>query len=81
MNALAKTFIVLAAIGAINWGLIGFFNFNLVDAIFGGGSEEITSMGSRVVYALVGLAGLATLFVLPRLHAAEHTSLRTRPTV
>lgn len=80
MNALAKTLIVLAVIGAINWGLIGFFNFNLVDAIFGGGSEEVTSTGSRVVYALVGLAGLAALFLLPRLHAAEHTALRTRPT-
>jgi uncharacterized membrane protein YuzA (DUF378 family) len=80
MNALAKILIVLAAIGAINWGLIGFFNFNLVDAIFGGGSEEITSTGSRVVYALVGLAGLAALAFLPRLHAAEHVPLRTRPT-
>lgn len=79
MNALAKTLIVLAAIGAINWGLIGFFNFNLVDAIFGGGSEEITSTGSRVVYALVGLAGLAALLVLPRLHTAEHVPMRTRP--
>ena len=80
MNALAKTLIVLAAIGALNWGLIGFFNFNLVDAIFGGGSEEITSTGSRVVYALVGLAGLAALCLLPRLHTTEHMGLRTRPT-
>lgn len=80
MNALAKILIVLAAIGAINWGLIGFFNFNLVDAIFGGGSEEVTSTGSRVVYALVGLAGLAALGFLPRLHATEHGDLRTRAT-
>jgi uncharacterized membrane protein YuzA (DUF378 family) len=79
MNALAKTLIVLAAIGALNWGLIGFFNYNLVDAIFGGGSEEVTSTGSRVVYALVGLAGLVALFLLPRLHATEPIAPRTRP--
>lgn len=80
MNGIAKTLIVLAAIGAINWGLIGFFNYNLVDAIFGGGSEEVTSTGSRVVYALVGVAGLAAIFFLPRLHATEQPTLRTRPT-
>jgi uncharacterized membrane protein YuzA (DUF378 family) len=68
MNALAKTLIVLAIIGALNWGLIGFFNFNLVDAIFGGGSAEETSIASRVVYAIVGLAGLFALATLPRLH-------------
>lgn len=68
MNALAKTLIVLAIIGALNWGLIGFFNFNLVDAIFGGGSAEETSIASRIVYAIVGLAGLFALATLPRLH-------------
>jgi uncharacterized protein len=67
MNALAKLLIALAIIGALNWGLIGFFNFNVVDAIFGGGATEQTSGISRVVYALVGLAGLAALFFLPRL--------------
>ena len=46
---------IVAAIGALNWGLIGFFNWNLVDAIFGGGAREATSAGSRVIYALVGL--------------------------
>jgi uncharacterized protein len=64
-NVLAKILITIAIIGAINWGLIGFFNFNLVDAIFGGGSVEETSAVSRVVYALVGLAGLAALVTLP----------------
>jgi uncharacterized protein len=63
-NVLAKILITIAIIGAINWGLIGFFNFNLVDAIFGGGSAEETSAVSRVVYALVGLAGLAALATL-----------------
>lgn len=67
-DALSKVLIVIAIIGAVNWGLIGFFNFNLVDAILGGGSAEETSSMSRIVYALVGLAGLASLLMLPRLH-------------
>ncbi len=58
---------VVAIIGAINWGLIGFFNWNLVDAIFGGGAREQTGAVSRFIYALVGLAGLALAFLLPRL--------------
>jgi hypothetical protein len=66
-NWIIKTLIVLAVIGALNWGLIGFFNFNLVDAIFGGGAREVTSGLSRFIYALVGLAGIAALFGLPRL--------------
>ncbi len=64
----------LVIIGAINWGLIGFFNWNLVDAIFGGGSAEQTSTASRVVYALVGLSGLALAFGLPAL-ASDRTTV------
>ena len=72
MNGLAKTLIIIAIIGALNWGLIGFFNFNLVDAIFGGGSHEQTSTISRVIYAIVGLCGLVALVTLPKLHAEDH---------
>lgn len=60
---------IIALIGALNWGLIGFFNFNLIDAIFGGGSSEMTSTFSRVIYALVGLAGIAALALLPRIRS------------
>lgn len=67
MNGLIKTMLVVAIIGAINWGLIGVANFNLVDAIFGGGYVEETSPLSRVIYTLVGAAGLVGLFLLPRL--------------
>ena len=45
--------LVLIIIGAINWGLIGLFNFNLVDAIFG-----TMSVISRIIYILVGISGL-----------------------
>ena len=53
-NGWDKFFLILVIIGAINWGLIGFFQFDLVAWIFGG----ITAVWSRIVYALVGLAGL-----------------------
>jgi hypothetical protein len=74
----AKTLLVIAIIGALNWGLIGVFNWNLVDAIFGGGSVEQTSAVSRVIYVLVGIAGLAGIFLLPRLHATPMTTPHTR---
>ena len=45
--------LVLMIIGAIVWGLIGLFNFNLVGAIFG----EMSIL-SRIIYTLVGIAGL-----------------------
>ena len=51
---------VLVVIGAINWGLIGFFEFNLVSALFG----EMTAL-SRIVYALVGLAGVYEIVAVP----------------
>lgn len=47
----------LVWIGAINWGLIGFFNFNLVNEILGGAPTI-----ERVVYALVGLSAVFMLF-------------------
>ncbi|RKQ29650.1 DUF378 domain-containing protein [Oceanobacillus halophilus] len=51
LNSLTLTLII---IGALNWGLIAFFQFDLVAAIFGGQNEFL----SRVVYGLVGLSGL-----------------------
>ncbi|HVH44867.1 MAG TPA: DUF378 domain-containing protein [Labilithrix sp.] len=63
--------IALVVIGAINWGLVGLFNFDLVAAIFG----HLTAL-SRVVYVLVALAGLylvvdaARLREEPRHHRA-----------
>ena len=50
----------LVIVGALVWGLIGFFNFNLVAAIFGAGS---VAMISRTIYALVGLSALWLLIV------------------
>ena len=54
--------LVLVAIGAINWGLIGFFDFDLVKTIFGN-----MTLVSRIIYALVGIAGLYSLSFFGRL--------------
>ena len=53
MNVIDKIALVLIIIGAIYWGLIGFFIFNLVDTIFG----SMTVL-TRIIYALVGISGL-----------------------
>lgn len=53
MKALYVTALVLVVVGGLNWGLVGFFDYNLVDALFGEGSAL-----ARVVYALVGLSAV-----------------------
>lgn len=73
-----RVVLAIAIVGALNWGLIGFFNWNLVDAIFGGGAFEETSTASRVVYALVGLAGLASIAFLIPARGREPGTVRHR---
>lgn len=46
--------LILVIIGALNWGLIGLFQFDLVASIFGGMGAVL----SRIIYSIVGLAGL-----------------------
>lgn len=53
MKIIDKIALALIIIGAINWGLISVFNFNLVAAIFG----DMTIL-ARIIYGLVGLSGL-----------------------
>ena len=53
MKVLDNIALILILIGGINWGLIGFFQFNLIDSIFG-----TFSIISRVIYALVGLSSI-----------------------
>lgn len=54
MYTLDKIALVLVTIGAINWGSIGLFNFDIVSSIFSGGAYFI----ARIIFTLVGLAGL-----------------------
>lgn len=58
--------LILMIIGSINWGLIGLFDFNLVDAIFGD-----MSLFSRIIYVIVGVAGLYGITLI-----AEQTDVR-----
>ncbi|MCI8965137.1 MAG: DUF378 domain-containing protein [Clostridia bacterium] len=53
MKIIDKIALVLIIIGAINWGLIGFFEFDLVKTIFG----DMSTL-SRIIYGLVGISGL-----------------------
>ena len=59
MKVIDKIALVLIIIGAINWGLVGVLNFNLVTTIFGNGS-----LLTNIIYALVGVAGLFNIWIL-----------------
>jgi len=60
MSTLQRIALAIVVIGAINWGLIGLFQFDLVAAIFGG----ISPVPQRIVYGIVGLCGLYCLSLL-----------------
>ena len=60
MRTLEIIALTLTIIGAITWGLIGLFDFNLVALIFGGAKSMLT----KIVYILVGIAGLLDIKVL-----------------
>lgn len=59
METLQKTCLVITIIGAINWGLIGLFDFNLVETILGSDNWL-----PRIVYILVGICGLINIMIL-----------------
>lgn len=61
MKALDAIALLLVIIGAINWGLIGFFQFDLVASLFG----DMSGL-SRIIYALVGIAGLYAISFFAR---------------
>ena len=56
--------LILIIIGAINWGFIGFFYFDLVSVIFGN-----MSMITRIIFAVVGIAGIYSLVLFWKLKA------------
>lgn len=59
MNIIQKTALIFSIIGAINWGLIGMFSFNLVDYIFGAGS-----FFTNLIYIIVGISGIINIMLL-----------------
>lgn len=59
METLQKSALVVTIIGALNWGLIGIFDFNLVESIFGA-----DSVLSNIIYILVGICGIINIGLL-----------------
>ena len=64
MGTLETIGVVLAAIGALNWGLIGLFGFDLVAVITTAGKFGETNIISRILYVIVGIAGIFALISL-----------------
>lgn len=54
--------LILLAVGGINWGLVGAFNVDLVATLFGQ-----MEMVSRIIYSLVGLSAIYTLYIIYKL--------------
>lgn len=59
--------LLLASVGAINWGLIGIFDFNLVTFLFGSGSFLTT-----VTYVLIGICGIYSLCLIPQVTHSDY---------
>lgn len=60
MNAIDWVSYVLLVIGGLNWGLVGFFDFNLVESLFGAGTF------TTIVYDLVGLSALWSIWTMSK---------------
>jgi uncharacterized protein len=69
--------LVLVAVGALNWGLVGLFEFDLVAWITGDSFGELNA-ASRAIYILVALAGLWTLTILARIAGGAEQRETTR---
>lgn len=65
MKVIDYVLLTLVIIGAVNWGLIGFLDFDLVRVIFGD-----MSLLSRIIYAAVGIGGLYAISYYGRIHTA-----------
>ncbi|WP_174728192.1 DUF378 domain-containing protein [Mesobacillus harenae] len=76
MSTIQRIALVLTVIGAVNWGLVGFFQFDLVAAIFGGQTSAL----ARIIYGLVGIAGLINIGLLFAPSEQAEKSPETRPT-
>lgn len=60
METLQKIALVLVIIGALNWGLVGLFEFDLVASIFG----SATNIISKIVYIIIAICGIINIGIL-----------------
>ena len=67
--------LLLVIVGALNWGLVGLFKFDLVATIAGEDFGEV-NLFSRIVYILVGLSGIYQLSLLARLFSSDSDRAR-----
>ena len=67
MKSVSLVALILVVVGAVNWGLVGLAQFDLVAAIFGGANTAL----ARIVYSLVGIAGLVLI--------VSATAIQNRP--
>lgn len=58
METLQKTSLIITIIGAVVWGIIGLFNVNIIETLFG------DTMIPRIIYTLVGIAGVINIGIL-----------------
>lgn len=61
MDTLRTIALTLIIVGAVNWGLVGLFNFDLVPAVFGGTTTFQPSGLARIVYLLIAVSGIYAL--------------------
>ncbi|MBR6949434.1 MAG: DUF378 domain-containing protein [Bacilli bacterium] len=59
MENLQKILLILTIVGAINWGLVGLFDINLVTSLFGS-----TTFLTRMIYTLIAIAGIVNIGIL-----------------
>jgi uncharacterized membrane protein YuzA (DUF378 family) len=72
LNPIDWLFLILTLIGALNWGLVGLFNFNLLAALFGN-----MTTGARIVYTIVGIAAVLSIIEIARhVHPSTYVSRR-----
>lgn len=76
MGGIQRIALILTIIGAVNWGLIGFFQFDLVSAIFGSQSSAL----SRIIFGLVGIAGIVNLGLFFKPNEEFEREPNVRPT-
>lgn len=75
LNPIDWVFLVLTLVGALNWGLVGLFGFDLVAALFGG-----MTTGARIIYTIIGLSAVCAIIEIARhLHASTYAETRREP--
>lgn len=57
MKTLQRIALILTIVGALNWGLIGFFDFNLVTSLFG----DTNNIIPRIIYSIIAIAGIINI--------------------